>query len=547
MKTNFRFLVATFISIVVASCEPTPFPNEGDPNNGGNSGNNGNTGENSSIVNPAIPYVAPEDRIVAREEFGNFEYFEYNDQGFLAKKTHYRAYDYGSEVGMRINTTTYSYEGLLVKSKESIVEISKNEGEETYFKTEDTSNGRRTEGVLNASGRFVEMSHYRMENNGWDEYTEKLSDVSIYTYNTSGNLIGLVENDIINGYNDTYIYTWENGNPKTIDYDGDGIYNFSFRNEEYVWHGINIYWDLDATDMYGDVEITGRDGMKFANLLDRVYATDPETGETFYLEMVYTFDSKGRVKTVNSKWGDEGEEFYDEEDAVTFYYGDEELPEPPVVPAYLVKQEVVNTSIHMPRSDNDENTYVAIPNAFMTQFTVKNIFSDGTYSVSTIENENSFSMHDEVWGSISLTKAEFSELRSLDKPEYYVSLPSHSEDDMIPDEYANLIVSYPHIGEIVCPITLNNWENPCYIYLYDPSHTDANSSGYYRYYKSFFTEEFLLSNMKVSFELIKNNEDESWEFWTLLHHVDINLWPGLTYNDEATRFTWNVGMDVSKE
>ena len=546
MKTNFRFLVATFISIVVASCEPTPFPNGGDPNNGDNSGNNGNTGENSSIVNPAIPYVAPEDRIVAREEFGNFEYFEYNNQGLLAKKTHYRAYDDGSEVGMRINTTTYSYEGLLVKSKESIVEISKNEGEETYFKTEDTSNGRRTEGVLNALGQFSGISHYRMENNGWDEYTEKLSYVTVYTYNTSGNLIGLVERDA-DGYDDSYTYTWENGNPKTIDYDGDGIYNFSFRNEEYVWHGINIYWDIDATDMYGDVEITGRDGMKFANLLDRVYATDPETGETFYLEMVYTFDSKGRVKTVNSKWGDEGEEFYDEEDAVTFYYGDEELPEPPVVPAYLVKQEVVNTSIHMPRSDNDENTYVAIPHAFMTQFTVKNIFSDGTYSVSTIENKNSFSMHDGVWGSISLTKAEFSELRSLDKPEYYVSLPSHSEDDMIPDEYANLIVSYPHIGEIVCPITLNNWENPCYIYLYDPSHTDANSSGYYRYYKSFFTEEFLLSNMKVSFELIKNNEDESWEFWTLLHHVDINLWPGLTYNDEATRFTWNVGMDISKE
>ena len=546
MKTNFRFLVATFISIVVASCEPTPFPNGGDPNNGDNSGNNVNTGENSSIVNPAIPYVAPEDRIVAREEFGNFEYFEYNNQGLLAKKTHYRAYDDGSEVGMRINTTTYSYEGLLVKSKESIVEISKNEGEETYFKTEDTSNGRRTEGVLNALGQFSGISHYRMENNGWDEYTEKLSYVTVYTYNTSGNLIGLVERDA-DGYDDSYTYTWENGNPKTIDYDGDGIYNFSFRNEEYVWHGINIYWDIDATDMYGDVEITGRDGMKFANLLDRVYATDPETGETFYLEMVYTFDSKGRVKTVNSKWGDEGEEFYDEEDAVTFYYGDEELPEPPVVPAYLVKQEVVNTSIHMPRSDNDENTYVAIPHAFMTQFTVKNIFSDGTYSVSTIENKNSFSMHDGVWGSISLTKAEFSELRSLDKPEYYVSLPSHSEDDMIPDEYANLIVSYPHIGEIVCPITLNNWENPCYIYLYDPSHTDANSSGYYRYYKSFFTEEFLLSNMKVSFELIKNNEDESWEFWTLLHHVDINLWPGLTYNDEATRFTWNVGMDISKE
>ena len=545
MKTNFRFLVATFISIVVASCEPTPFPNGGDPNNGDNSGNNGNTGENSSIVNPAIPYVAPEDRIVAREEFGNFEYFEYNNQGLLAKKTHYRAYDDGSEVGMRINTTTYSYEGLLVKSKESIVEISKNEGEETYFKTEDTSNGRRTEGVLNALGQFSGISHYRMENNGWDEYTEKLSYVTVYTYNTSGNLIGLVERNA-DGYDDSYTYTWENGNPKTIDYDGDGIYNFSFRNEEYVWHGINIYWDIDATDMYGDVEVTGRDGMKFANLLDRVY-TDPETGETFYLEMVYTFDSKGRVKTVNSKWGDEGEEFYDEEDAVTFYYGDEELPEPPVVPAYLVKQEVVNTSIHMPRSDNDENTYVAIPHAFMTQFTVKNIFSDGTYSVSTIENENSFSMHDGVWGSISLTKAEFSELRSLDKPEYYVSLPSHSEDDMIPDEYANLIVSYPHIGEIVCPITLNNWENPCYIYLYDPSHTDANSSGYYRYYKSFFTEEFLLSNMKVDFELVKNNEDESWEFWTLLHHVDINLWPGLTYNDEATRFTWHVGMDVSKE
>ncbi len=547
MKTNFRFLVATFISIVVASCEPTPFPNGGDPNNGDNSGNNGNTGENSSIVNPAIPYVAPEDRIVAREEFGNFEYFEYNDQGLLAKRTHYRVYDGEDEVvKMRINTTTYS-NGT---SGESIVEISKGYEDDIYlYKTEDKSNKRRTTSIMNASGRFVEMSHYRMENNGWDEYTEKLSYVSIYTYNTLGNLIGLVENDIINGYNDTYIYTWENGNPKTINYDGDETYNFSFRNEEYVWHGINIYWDLDATDMYGDVEITGRDGMKFANLLDRVYATDPETGETVNLEMVYTFDSKGRVKTVNSKWGEEGEEDYDEEDAVTFYYGDEELPEPPVVPAYLVKQEVVNTNIHMPRSDNDENTYVAIPNAFMTQFTVKNIFSDGTYSVSisTIENKNSFSMSDGVWGHISLTKAEFSELSSLDKPEYYVSLSSHSEDEWISDEYANLIVSYPHIGEIVCPITLNKFENPCYISLYDPSHTDANTSGYYRYYKSFFTEEFLLSKMKVSFELVKNNEDESWEFWTLLHHVDINLWPGLTYNDEATRFTWHVSMEVSKE
>ena len=543
MKTNFRFLVATFISIVVASCEPTPFPNGGDPNNGDNSGNNGNTGENSSIVNPAIPYVAPEDRIVAREEFGNFEYFEYNDQGLLAKRTHYRVYDGEDEVvKMRINTTTYS-NGT---SEESIVEISKGYEDDIYlYKTEDKSNKRRTTSIMNASGRFVEMSHYRMENNGWDEYTEKLSYVSIYTYNTLGNLIGLVENDIINGYNDTYIYTWENGNPKTISYDGDATYNFSFRNEEYVWHGINIYWDLDATDMYGDVEITGRDGMKFANLLDRVYATNPETGETVNLEMVYTFDSKGRVKTVNSKWGEEGEEDYDEEDAVTFYYGDEELPEPPVVPAYLVKQEVFNTSIHMPRSD--ENTYRAIPHAFMTQFTVKNIFSDGTYSFSTIENENSFSMNEGIWESISLTKAEFSELSSLDKPEYSVSLSSHSEDEWIPDEYANLIVSYPHTGGIVFPITLNNFENPCCISLYDPSHTDANTSGYYRYYKSFFTEEFLLSNMKVSFELVKNYEEESWEFWTLIHHVDINLWPGLTYNDEATRFTWHVDIDVSKE
>lgn len=209
MKTNFRFLVATFISIIVASCEPTPFPNGGDPNNGDNSGNNGNTGENSSIVNPAVPYVAPEDRIVAREEFGNFEYFEYNDQGLLAKRTYYRVEE--DEVVMRI--TTYS-NGT---SEESIVEISKDYEDDIYFyKREDKYNKRRTTSIMNASGRFVEMSHYRMENNGWDEYTEKLSYVSIYTYNTLGNLIGLVENDIIDGYNDTYIYTWENGNPKTI-------------------------------------------------------------------------------------------------------------------------------------------------------------------------------------------------------------------------------------------------------------------------------------------------------------------------------------------
>ena len=49
------------------------------------------------------------------------------------------------------------------------------------------------------------------------------------------------------------------------------------------------------------------------------------------------------IKRCFEEDGEEGEEDYDEEDAVTFYYGDEELPEPPVVPAYLVKQEVFNT------------------------------------------------------------------------------------------------------------------------------------------------------------------------------------------------------------
>ena len=107
---HFRFLAAAFALVAVASCEGLPGTgNENEDNNG----DGGNT-----VVN-TLPYVEPQDRIVARQygEDGPIEYFEYNSTGQLSRMTTYRdrAYDGSSDDAVSIITTDYSYEGLLFK------------------------------------------------------------------------------------------------------------------------------------------------------------------------------------------------------------------------------------------------------------------------------------------------------------------------------------------------------------------------------------------------------------------------------------------------
>ena len=177
-------------------------------------------------------------------------------------------------------------------------------GKDTYIcKEEDLSNIRWTEGVLGASGRLATVSHYRNEHDWFhDKYTRYLSALETYTHDANGNLLGVVERyDSGDGgeleYEDSYVYAWENGNPKYIDYGEGEKYNFSFREEEYVWPGVNIYYDLDATDFYGDVHITGLDGRKWANLLDKVYAINPETNEESYMKILLGPQKKSKVRT----------------------------------------------------------------------------------------------------------------------------------------------------------------------------------------------------------------------------------------------------------
>ena len=258
-------------------------------------------------------------------------------------------------------------------------------GKDTFLnKGEDLANIRWTEGVLNAYGRFSAMTYYRNEHDGFhDEYKKYCSGVAIYTYNSEGNPISVVEKDFNadgtqNGTPDTCLYSWKDGNVEYLDWEDDVRYTFSFLDTEYVWPGVNIYYDLDATDVYGDVDPTGLDGFKWANLLDKVSVINPNTHEEEYCQMVYTYDAKGRVKTVNYKWCEGDEVDFDESDAVVFYYGDEVLPESPVsVPVYLVKQEYVSHQMDLHKL-NDVDGYLGDATAFDINIKLRNVFSDGS-------------------------------------------------------------------------------------------------------------------------------------------------------------------------
>ena len=546
MKTDLKILAAVVALMAVASCDEMPGGGLG--NGGGNGDENGGNG--APIVN-TLPYVAPEDRIVAREEFGNIEFFEYNQQGLLTKRTYYNNH-LDDDIGtFTIRTEEYSYKGLLVESKGTRCEIYRpseydqireTAGADVLLGREDKYNRWESEALLNADGRFTAMSYYRYEPDIDDNPTRYLAYATAYTYNASGNLIGTVERH--NGYTDTMAYTWENGNPKTIDYDGDGIYTLSFREEEYVWPGMNIYWDLDATDAYGDVDITGMDGMKFANLLHSVSATNPETGETFSMEMVYTFDAKGRVKTVNYKWIEEGEVWYDEDDAVEFFYGDETLPAAPVtVPTYLVRQEYVDSRVQ--QTVLSDGGLLVNREAFSVWKKIKNVFSDG--STSFYEWTTSCGMYpkndDGMHGYFEISRAELEQLKAAKNPAVNVSVYGVGEAYA---NYATAEVEFPVIGVVDMNIVINSDSDPLGVSLYDseePSHWKTY------WIKTLLREEQLEKLIKYDWEIHQGTDaTDGTELWymTLYMYTDFG-WDTGDLNPEKYGDWYHCTFNVPKE
>ncbi len=545
---HFRFLAAAFALVAVASCDGLPGTgNENEDNNG----DGGNT-----VVN-TLPYVEPQDRIVARQygEDGPIEYFEYNSTGQLSRMTTYRDYAYGggSDDAVSIITTDYSYEGLLFKENKSVVTIYKPSDEASeYLKKDDISNSRRAEGVLNASGRFVGLTDYRYEHDYWnDEYTEYISGVTAYTYDAYGNLIGVVERyDSGDGgaldYEDSYVCAWESGNPKYIDYGEGEKYHFSYREEDYEWPGMNIYWDHDAADFYGDLHITGLDGRKWANLLDKAYAINPETNEESYMKMVYTFDAKGRVKTINSYYG-EGDDVgeMDDSNAVTFYYGDEALPEPPVsVPVYLVKQEYVSHQMGLHKL-NDGSGYLAEAGCFDINIKIRNVFSDGSTTEYTQVNFGDVYVEGNAHlGSRDITREELNELRSYSGANLSVL---HGQNQFGQNSLM-AVCSYPVIGDIELPVVLRR-NNEIYIDPQEYVIYDQSEGGMVTRKLDIFTPEYLRSIMRARWTLSKvegwESIDNQWELWRLKQTITLNLWPDLQIPDESA--TVYIDMYIPKE
>ena len=542
---HFRFLAAAFALVAVASCDGLPGTgNENEDNNG----DGGNT-----VVN-TLPYVEPQDRIVARQygEDGPIEYFEYNSTGQLSRMTTYRdrAYDGSSDDAVSIITTDYSYEGLLFKENKSVVIIYKPSDEASeYLKKDAISNSRRAEGVLNASGRFVGLTDYRYEHDYWnEEYSEYISGVTAYTYDAYGNLLGVVERyDSGDGgeleYEDSYVYAWENGNPKYIDYGEGEKYNFSFREEDYEWPGMNIYWDLDATDFYGDVHITGLDGLKFANLLDKVSATNPETGKIVSVQMVYTFDAKGRVKTIAYKWIDGDEVYYEDDEDVIFYYGDEAVPPVPVeIPKYLVKQEYVSHQMGLHKL-NDGSGYLAEAGSFDINIKIRNVFSDGSTTEYTQVNfGNVYVEGNGHLGSRDITREELNELRSYSGANLSVL---HGQNEF-GENSLMAVCSYPVIGDIELPVVLRG-NNEIYIDPQEYVIYDQSEGGMVTRKLDIFTPEYLRSIMRVRWTLskVETFTDESWEQWILEQTITLNLWPDLQIPDASSSVF--IDMYVPKE
>lgn len=543
---HFRFLAAAFALVAVASCDGLPGTgNENEDNNGDGGG--------SAIVNN-LPYVEPQDRIVARQygEDGPIEYFEYNSTGQLSRMTTYRDYAYGgsSDDAVSIITTDYSYEGLLFKENKSVVIIYKPSDEASeYLKNDDISNSRRAEGVLNASGRFVGLTDYRYEHDYWnDEYTEYISGVTAYTYDAYGNLLGVVERyDSGDGgeleYEDSYVYAWENGNPKYIDYGEGEKYNFSFREEDYEWPGMNIYWDLDATDFYGDVHITGLDGLKFANLLDKVSATNPETGKIVSVQMVYTFDAKGRVKTIAYKWIDGDDVYYEDDEDVIFYYGDEAVPPVPVeIPKYLVKQEYVSHQMGLHKL-NDGSGYLAEAGCFDINIKIRNVFSDGSTTEYTQVNFGDVYVEGNGHlGSRDITREELNELRSYSGANLSVL---HGQNEF-GENSLMAVCSYPVIGDIELPVVLRG-NNEIYIDPQEYVIYDQSEGRMVTRKLDIFTPEYLRSIMRVRWTLskVETFTDESWEQWILEQTITLNLWPDQQIPDASSSVY--IDMYIPKE
>lgn len=549
---HFRFLAAAFALVAVASCEGLPGTgNENEDNNGDGGG--------SAIVNN-LPYVEPKDRVVAREEYGRIYYYKYDQQGRLSEITCCWENSYSEVDEIKVETMTFSYEGLLVKSNEveTVYEklgeydpLAEFVGKDTYIcKGEDLSDIRWTEGVLGASGRLATVSYYRNEHDGFnDKYTRYLSALDTYTYDAYGNLIGFVERyDSGDGgaldYEDSYVCAWENGNPKYLDYGEGEKYNFSFREEEYVWPGVNIYYDLDGTDYYGDVHITGLDGRKWANLLDKVYAINPETNEESYMKMVYTFDAKGRVKTINSYFaeGDDVGEM-DDSDAVTFYYGDEALPEPPVsVPVYLVKQEYVSHQMGLHKL-NDGSGYLAEAGCFDINIKIRNVFSDG--STTEYTQVNFGDVYVEGNGHLvsrDITREELNELRSYSGANLSVL---HGQNEFGQNSLM-AVCSYPVIGDIELPVVLRG-NNETYIDPQEYVIYDQTEGRMVTRKLDIFTPEYLRSIMRARWTLskVETFTDESWDQWIWEQTITLNLWPDLQIPDASSSVF--IDMYVPKE
>lgn len=542
---HFRFLAAAFALVAVASCEGLP---------GTGNENEGNNGDGGNTVVNTLPYVEPQDRIVARQygEDGPIEYFEYNSTGQLSRMITYRdrAYDGSSDDAVSIITTDYSYKGLLFKENKSVGIIYKPSDEASeYLKKDDISNSRRAEGVLNASGRFVGLTDYRYEYDYWNhEYTEYISGVTAYTYDAYGNLLGVVErNDRGDGgeleLEHSYVYAWENGNPKYIDYGEGEKYHFSFREEDYEWPGMNIYWDLDATDFYGDVHITGLDGLKFANLLDKVSATNPETGKIVSVQMVYTFDAKGRVKTIAYKFIDGDDVYYEDDEDVIFYYGDEAVPPVPVeIPKYLVKQEYVSHQMGLHKL-NDGSGYAAEAGGFDINIKIRNVFSDGSTTEYTQVNYGNVYVegngHLRSW---DITREELNELRSYSGANLSVL---HGQNEFGQNSLM-AVCSYPVIGDIELPVVLRG-NNETHIDPQEYVIYDQSEGGMVTRKLDIFTPEYLRSKMRARWTLskVETFTDESWDQWIWEQTITLNLWPDQQIPDaSATVF---IDMYIPKE
>ena len=335
----------------------------------------------------------------------------------------------------------------------------------------------------------------------------------------------------------------ENGNPKYIDYGEGEKYHFSFREEDYEWPGMNIYWDLDATDFYGDVHITGLDGLKFANLLDKVSATNPETGKIVSVQMVYTFDAKGRVKTIAYKWIDGDDVYYEDDEDVIFYYGDEALPEPPAsVPVHLVKQEYVSHQMGLHKL-NDGSGYVAEAGSFDINIKIRNVFSDGSTTEYTQVNfGNVYVEGNGHLESRDITREELNELRSYSGANLSVL---HGQNEF-GENSLMAVCSYPVIGDIELPVVLRG-NNETYIDPQEYVIYDQSEGGMVTRKLDIFTPEYLRSIMRARWTLskVETFTDESWDQWIWEQTITLNLWPDLQIPDASSSVF--IDMYVPKE